>query len=510
MSSEKSEVRLPWALREDNHVEININNIGDYRGNFLCKECLGRLMARRGGERQYHFAHYSEQGLGCSLRTKIGVEDNEQQTSCHPDNYRQTRSATPRGVIAITVSNSKARLWYRLFPSKLEHNFDDNISNYTTINNQKFDPLSMDYHSESDIYIEINPSEKKYTIKISGDLPQGYPETQESLGIRIGDIFITSSSINNSFANRVDYGSCIIDYGDIIYVVDDRGTIPLLRSPYKLLKYEVDEENIEIIEKELNVRHKDTSPFSTDIILPAFVNPSLKRGITGNIGDSVLIGIQPKKTIPYVGLIEFENNNETRINIEKQVGLLSREIRENPDYFSIHWGSTHQEMSIVPRKNDNVLTGSEISGLTVISGEKQHDLRGGKSIIINAMALKNLSECVSAYPSPSLIFNFEIMSNKGKPLRDRGTIEDISDLAKEHSINLESIRVWNNRSKKIEIVVARASEKTIKEAINKVGIPTKINKTYLKKILEEMKLSEAPGGFQKKVRRAVREIKNER
>ena len=509
MSLEKNNVRLPYALRESDGVEVHISEIGAYRGNFLCIECGGRLKARRGGEREHHFAHYTGQGNNCSLTKKEGVEDYERKRNEHPDKYRLSCSAIPRGLVAITVRNNNARLWHRLIPSKVEHDFSDNIYDHTTINDSKFDP-SMDYSCDGDTYFQINSSEKKYIIKIGGSLPEGYPEIQESIGVRAGDVFISSGSKHDRFADRVEYGSCSIDYGNILYVVDNLGTIPLVGSSHKLRKYEVREDNIELIEKELKLWRKDISPFSTDVLLPAFINPSTKRGITGKTDSQVLIGIHPRKKIPCVEMIAYETDKKTSIHINDRVGVLFKKIGVKPDYFSIHWGTTHQEMSIIPSKEHSTILACESGCLFVFVDGTRCVLKGGDSIEIDANILKIFSECVSTQSTRNIVFNYKMMLKNNKIHTDKGTIKDISEKMKEYFTVLNSITMWINRSKKIEIKIRRIPlEESIKVAILKVGIPKKTNKTYLKRILTEIKLTDMPGGFQKKVRRIMREIKNE-
>jgi len=502
MLSDSDGIQIPRAKREYDGVEVHIDNVGQYRGNFLCIECGEKLSARRGDKRKHYFAHYPGLGKECGLRSKEGVEDLERRANEHPDRYRKTCSKIPRGSIAISVNNNKAKVWCRLSPLCDEFDFDsENVK--ITVNGNQFNPLSDDISCDGDIYLEVKPGADTYTVTMEGELSDEYPKLQETRGIKNGDIFIISSN-SNHYADRVEYSSCSIDYGDVLYLVDTTGNIALGKTDLKLSVYEIDENNIDKMEQELKLKRKTTTPFSTDIVLPAFINPSTKRSIGIIEGDSVIIGVHSKK-ITFVETIDFENNEKKEIPIRDSFGFLVKESVVKSDYFSIHWGSNQQEMSIVSKKDKQVFKENHIS--IYIDQVDINELNDNQFFVSESM-IKNLSEHLIVRGADP-VFNYSIELNDGLLVIDTGTVTELYNISKRFSSMMKTLTFGFYRSKRYTLAVFKLTDDSIKDVIRTIGIPEKINKTYIKRIMTELKMIEEPGGFPKKVRKIVEALKDE-
>jgi hypothetical protein len=354
-----SEARIPYALDPQGRP-VHIYRAEHKLNYYTCIECGSFLDPRQGEVNVWYFAHakLDPTSKECILRTKEGLEDLLQRFRISPVENSESKKQI-RLVLSPNPYIKTVKL-YGLLPvlrwedliDPAEVNDALESLNFHGVGIKSFLQSQIFHPSEPEAKIELDPNADRYELTIGTQNPR-----YKSLDL-IGNWTAEPISVKDVFSgesNRAERRSSNtrIKKGDTLFIVlkEDfqekiEGCENLLLDPWKIIKFEVNDRNINLVTSFIEVS-ADANNFYVDIILPPYATPNSESPISGKPESDALIAIiPPKKRDP-----EFEI---VSVPLGKENQKLHREGESVPRMFSprfpskgsrrlsVHWGNEHR------------------------------------------------------------------------------------------------------------------------------------------------------------------------
>jgi len=358
-----SEARIPYALDPQGRP-VHIYRAEHKLNYYTCIECGSFLDPRQGEVNVWYFAHAKLDPTSeeCPLRTKEGLEDLLQRFRISPVEKSESKKQI-RLVLSPNPYNKTVKLYGILPVLRWEDltkpaEVNDVLNSLTFQGEGIISPLqSWRFHpSEPEAKIELDPNADKYELTIDTQNPR-YKSvyliknwTAEPISVK--DVFSGESnraerrSSNSRFRN-----------GDTIFIVQKEdfqekieGCENLVMGPWKIIKFEVNDKNIKIVNRFIEVS-ADTDNFYVDIILPPYATPNSESPISGKPESNALIAVTPpKERDPEFEIVSVPLGKENKILSRNGNGVprifCPRFPIEGSRRLSVHWGNEHRVINL--------------------------------------------------------------------------------------------------------------------------------------------------------------------
>ena len=358
-----SEARIHYALDPQGRP-IDIYRAEHKLNYYTCIKCGSFLDPRQGEVNVWYFAHAKLDPTGekCILRTKEGLEDLLQRFRISPVEKSESKKQI-RLVLSPNPYIKTVKL-YGILPVLRWENLTDPAEVNDALKSLIFHgvgiksfPQSLIFHpSEPEAKVELDPSADKYELTIHTLNPR-----YKSLDL-IGDWKAEPISVKDVFSgesNRAERRSSNtrVKKGDTLFIVlkEDfqekiEGGENLVLSPWKIIKFEVNDRNIKLVNRFIEVS-ADTDNFYVDIILPPYATPNSESPISGKPGSKAIIAvIPPQDKDPEFEIVSVPLGKENKILHSKGKGVprvfYPRFPIEGSCRLSVHWGNEHRVINL--------------------------------------------------------------------------------------------------------------------------------------------------------------------
>ena len=358
-----SEARIPYALDPQGRP-VYIYRAEHKLNYYTCIECGSYLDPRQGEVNIWYFAHekLDPASKECPLRTKEGLEDLLQRFRISPVEKSESNKQI-RLVLSPNPYTKTIRLFGILPVLRWEDltnpgEVKDVLNSLTFQGEGIISPLqSRIFHpSEPEAKVELDPNADKYELTIDTQNPRYKSlyliENWTTEPISVKDVFFGESnraerrSSNSRFRN-----------GDTLFIVQKEdfqekieGCENLVMSPWKILKFEVNDKNRIIVNRFIEVS-ADTDNFYVDIILPSYATPNSESPISGKPESKALIAVTPpQERDPEFEIVSVPLGKENKILPRNGNGVprifCPRFPIEGSRRLSVHWGNEHRMINL--------------------------------------------------------------------------------------------------------------------------------------------------------------------
>lgn len=521
------------------------------RHDFICIRCGGRLILRQGPIRIRHFAHFGDEAAqSCPLYTGGQYEDliKELRTSEIENAERAKRIR----LIVICPPYGRSLRVCGILPPVSWGEIPREEELLALLTSMRFStkgiitiPVGDTFHpSNSEALLELDPNAERVELVISGiDYPL-LAGTWTADPIKEGDVFAGEPSRGVRIEQLRQIGS-----GETVFVFTSSrpshlpsGVREYRAGTWHVTSFEIDEVNASLLIRLSGQEWLDPRSFYVDIVLPRDVDPRSRAPIEGAAGSKLTIAIWPPADLDPVfevvsiplgaeGLVEVPAAGYGKPRWHQATFPERGSLR-----LSVHWADRHRAIHLHSQQfpvNPQTL-------LDAIRSEKQIELQAGGITcnLANAWQCPPIQVRGSSPPSSLREAGITLFCPPGFRINSTAhfdTMGGVSPVVRREQINLEdldlefgtwvreglvsmsidmdtiglvNIRVDRGRGWREKVQV-----RELKERIRSMpSAPNRPGWALVRALLDVppgTPHNNLPGGIKKRVRRALREVRNE-